>query len=171
MECKILSFNCQGLASVEKRLDVFNYSKAKNYHIYCLQDIHCTPNTENFIQTQWGNNNCLFSSGSSNKRGVAFLFNKHVDVIIHKHLSDPKGNYIIIDITVDNNRFNLINLYGPNIDSPGFFSSLMLKAQVINSNNPYIICGDYNVVQDYNLDTYNYKHENNKKAHDIIIEI
>ena len=52
----------------EKRLDVFDYLKSKNCDIYCLQDTHFTKHTENFIQTQWGNNNCIFSSATSNKR-------------------------------------------------------------------------------------------------------
>ena len=162
MELKILSVNCQGLSTGTKRLDVFNYLKAKNCHIYCLQDVHSTQQTEKFIQTQWGNTNCLFSSATSNKRGVAILFNKNLDFTIHNHLIDPKGNYIIIDITVDNHRFTLINLYGPNDDSSMFFNNIMSKAQSVNSNNPYILCGDFNVIHDYNLDNYNYKKENNK---------
>ena len=171
MELKILSANCQGLSTGTKRLDVFNYLKAKNCHIYCLQDVHSTQTTDKFIQIQWGNTNCLFSSATSNKRGVAILFNKNLDFTIHNHLIDPKGNYIIIDITVDNHRFTLINLYGPNDDSPMFFNNIMSKAQSVNSNNPYILCGDFNVVQDYNLDNYNYKKENNKNAHNTVLEI
>ena len=171
MEFKILSANCQGMGGNEKKLDVFNYLKAKNCDIYCLQDIHSTQHTEKFIQTQWGNNNCIFSSANSYKRGVAILFNKNLDFTLHKQVTDPEGNYIIIDITVDNHRFNLINLYGPNNDSASFFNNIMSKAEGINSRNPYILCGDFNVVQDYNLDTFNYKNENNKKAHNTILEI
>ena len=139
--------------------------------IYCLQDVHCTKHTANFIQTQWGNNNCIFSSATSNKRGVAVLFKKNLDMTMHSQFSDPEGNFIIIDITVDNHRFNLITLYGPNNDSPTFFNNLMLKAQSINNDNPYILCGDFNVVQDYKLDNCNYKTENNKKPHEMIMEI
>ena len=39
---QIVSYNCQGLNSVEKRRDVFNYLKSKNGNIYCLQDTHFT---------------------------------------------------------------------------------------------------------------------------------
>lgn len=164
MEVKILTANCQGLGDNLKRQDVFNYLKSKNCDIYCLQDVHCTKHTENFIQTQWGNNNCIFSSATSNKRGVAVLFKKNLDMTMHSQFSDPEGNFIIIDITVDNHRFNLITLYGPNNDSPTFFNNLMLKAQSINNDNPYILCEDCNVVQAYKLDNCNYKTENNKKS-------
>ena len=61
-DIKILSVNVQGLACNNKRVDVFNFLKAKNCHIYCLQDMHCTKSTENFIRTQWGND-CYFSCG------------------------------------------------------------------------------------------------------------
>ena len=117
----ILTVNCQGLGGTgHKRLDVFNYLKSKNCQIYCLQDIHSTPNTENIFNSDWGNKG-LFSSISSNSRGCAILFNKNLDYKVHAHTSDPEGNYIIADLTVDNNRFTLITLYGPNKDSPLFF--------------------------------------------------
>ena len=117
MELKILSVNVQGIGTIEKRLDLFNYLKTKNCDIYCLQDVHSTTSTENFIESQWGSH-CLFSSHSSNSRGVAVLFNKNIDYKVHNHISDPEGNYLIVDLTVDNNRFTLVSLYGPNNDCP-----------------------------------------------------
>jgi hypothetical protein len=35
---QIVSYNCQGLNSVEKLRDVFDYLKSKNCNIYSLQD-------------------------------------------------------------------------------------------------------------------------------------
>ena len=123
MEVKILSVNTQGLRSIEKRLDLFNYLKTKQCDIYCLQDIHSTSASEKFIEAQWGNR-CVFSSLCSNSRGVAVLFNKNVDFEIHSTINDTEGNYLIIDLTVDGNRFTLVNLYGPNQDRPDFFDIL-----------------------------------------------
>ena len=162
MELKILSVNCQGLGSIEKRLDVFNYIKAKQCDIYCLQDVHSTPSTENFIESQWGSH-CLFSSYSSNSRGVAMLFGKSIDYHVHSHKSDPNGNYLLVDLTVDNNRFTLVSLYGPNNDCPMFFESLFAEAYALN-NTSVIFCGDFNIVQDPNLDYFNYKNINNAKS-------
>ena len=76
---------------------MFDFPKKKNCHIYCLQDIHCTKATENFIRAQWGNNECICSSVASNSRGVGIFFNKNIDFKIHSHISDPDGNYIIAD--------------------------------------------------------------------------
>ena len=169
-EIKILSANCQGLGNSEKRIDVFNYLKSKKCHIYCLQDTHSSKLTENFIRCQWNNNECILSSMSSNSRGVGIFFNNNIDFQIHSHISDPDGNFIIADLTVDNNRFTLVTLYGPNSDSPLFFEQLIGKAQQFN-NNKLIMCGDYNCIQDVNLDYYNYKHINNKKAHEKILDL
>ena len=120
-DIKILSVNCQGLGSSQKRIDVFNYLKSKNCHIYCLQDIHFTKLKENSLRSEWNNGECIFSSYSSNSRGVGIFFNNNIDVKIHSHISDPDGNYIIADLTVNNNRFTLVTLYAFNYDNPLFF--------------------------------------------------
>ena len=39
---KLISINCQGLQTVEKRKDVFNYLRATHFTVYLLQDIHFT---------------------------------------------------------------------------------------------------------------------------------
>ena len=113
---------------------------------------------------------CLFSFGKSNSRGVAILFSNYLDFTVHNHISDPEGNYIIVDITLDNTRLTLISLYAPNQDSPNFFDNIMLIADTFN-NNDKIICGDFNLVQDPKLDYSNYKCINNKKAREKVLEI
>ena len=65
MAIKILSANCQGLGSTEKRLDVLNYLTERKCDIYCLQDTHTTITSERLFRSQW-NNEALFSSGTSN---------------------------------------------------------------------------------------------------------
>ena len=169
MEAKVLSVNCQGLGSNEKRLDIFNYLKSKNCQIYCLQDTHFTTKNEKFIRAQWGFD-CIFSSGTSNSRGVAILFYKDIEYTVHKHLSSPDGNYILVDITLEGHRITLVNIYGPNSDSPEFFENIIVLANSFN-NDKLIWCGDFNVVQNPSIDCYNYIHLNNKKAHEKIARI
>ena len=43
-----------------------------------------------------------------------------------------------------------------------FFENLLLKAEEFN-NESYILCGDFNIVQDPKYDYYNYMDINNKK--------
>ena len=50
---KILSANCRGIQSKEKRYDVINYMKSKNPDILCLQDTYLIPEEEFNLKTIW----------------------------------------------------------------------------------------------------------------------
>lgn len=168
-ELRIITYNTQGLQGVNKRIDIFEYLKDKKFHVYCLQDTHFTADDEASIRNQWGNN-CFFSNFRSNARGVAILFGKDLEYKIHKHIEDDNGNFIILDITIHNQRFSLVNLYGPNNDNPTFFQNIFSLIDELG-NTDFIICGDYNCVLDPNLDYYNYKSVNNAKARERLLEI
>ena len=170
VDLKILSYNTQGLQSLQKRVDVSDYLKEKKKHIYCLQDTHFIKENEANIIDQWGNSNCIFSYYKSNARGVAILFGKELDYKINNKLIDQNGNYIIVDITVVSRRFTLVNLYGPSTDEPNFFQNISDSIEDMG-NSDIIICGDYNCVLDPDLDYYNYKSINNVKARDKVLEI
>ena len=61
-------------------------------------------------------------------------------------------------------------MYGPNDDQPEFYNHL--KDVVENVGNPhYIMCGDFNLVQDQKLDTFNYIHINNPKSKEMVLKI
>ena len=68
---QIVSYNCQGLNSAEKRRDVFNYLKTKNCNIYCLQDTHFTEKDEPMIKNLWGGD-CIFNSFLLTKEELRF---------------------------------------------------------------------------------------------------
>ena len=77
---------------------------------------------------------------------------------------------LILDLELEGKRFTLANIYGPNEDSPDFF----LKVQEIieEYDNEYaIICGDFNLVQNQELDTFNYINVNNPNAKDTVLNI
>ena len=98
------------------------------------------------------------------------MIGKNVEYTIHKQTIDIGGNYIVLDITVCNQRPTLINIYGPNNDDPVFFQNIANLIDITN-NDKYILCGDYNCILDPILDSYNYKHVNNPKARDKVIEM
>lgn len=169
-ELNILSVNTQGLGGIAKRLDVFQYLKEKKADIYCLQDTHITKSQEIFIRNQWGDS-CMFSpAAQSNARGVAILFGKRLEYTIHNYKADGNGNFLMIDMTAYNNRFTLVNLYGPNNDDPSFFKTIFDSINELG-NTSYIICGDFNLVQNPSMDYYNYKHVNNPKAREYVLKM
>ena len=160
-EIKIFSYNCRGLNDTKKRSDVFNFLKDRKADIFCLQDLHFTENMKKHLYNQW-NAECFFSFYKSNARGVGILFKRNLDLKVHQSFVDENGNYIVLDLSVNSKQFTLINVYGPNTDQPKFYENIFRLIDDIN-NNTFIWCGDFNLVQDIELDYDNYKSINNNK--------
>ena len=57
------------------------------------------------------------SHGSANSRGVAILFKKGVDCIIHSKILDPVGCFVILKAEIKDKMYLLINIYAPNKDT------------------------------------------------------
>ena len=89
----LISYNCQGLRDLKKRLDILDFLKGRNAHIYCLQDCHFTSDLEQDIYSQW-EGECFFSFGKSNSRGVTILLKQNLPVKIHNKLCDDEGNML-----------------------------------------------------------------------------
>ena len=82
---------------------------------------------------------------------VAILFTKNLEYKVHNSISDHDGNFLLLDITVYNNRFTLATIYGQNTDNPSFFQNVSEKISEFN-NNSVVWCGDFNLVQNAKLD-------------------
>ena len=138
------TLNCQGLGGNEKRKDVMNFLKQKNYSIYFLQDTHFMEKEERYIRSQWGYE-CFFSSYSSQSRGVAIFFNNNFEYKLNKMKADNDGNKLILDVVIQGKRVTLINIYGPNRDKPNFYEKIK---EDINDfgNDRVILAGDFNLV-------------------------
>ena len=166
---KISSTNVRGINDFQKRRDIFQYLRQQKFQIFCLQDTHFTGSLEPYISAEWGGE-VIYSSYTSNARGVCILFNNGFEYKIYSSKCDTNGNYIILDLEIEGKRFTLINLYGPNDDSPNFYTDIIEKMQEYE-NDTCMICGDFNLVQDQTLDTYNYVSVNNPKAKECILTI
>ncbi len=166
---KICSINCRGLNDKFKRRDVLKYLRKKNFSIYCLQDVHWDQKWENMIRSEWGYETYI-AGYTSNSRGVAVLVNNNFDFKVRNIQRDQAGNWIVLDITMLSMDITLVCLYGPNDDQPRFYDNM--KTIMENVGNPYyIICGDFNLVQNQSMDTFNYVNINNPKAKEIVIKM
>ena len=97
-----------------------------------------------YVRSIW-KGDCILNGYSSNSRGVAILFNTNFEYKILSVHKDTEGNMISVDINIGEISIKLINLYGPNRDSPDFFSKI--KAIIETSNQLFtIICADLNLV-------------------------
>lgn len=146
-----------------------NFIEKKGYSILCLQDTHFITESEPIIESQWGYQ-CIFNSYKSNARGVCILFNNNFEFHIHNIKKDGEGNFLAVDLTIEETRVTLVNIYGPNSDQPGFYENI--RNIFLELDNEYfILCGDFNLVLNPDIDTYNYKYINNPKAREKLLEI
>lgn len=167
----IFSQNCQGLGDVHKRRCLFRHVRLKNYNIVCLQDIHLQNQMANIIKNEWGFENVYISGFNNNARGVMIMMNNNFEHTVGKVKTDPNGNFIILDLSVQGKKVTLVNLYGPNVDKPSFYTTIK---QIINTefDNEYIImCGDWNLVLQPDIDTKNYLHINNPRARQEVLRL
>ena len=123
VKIKVLSANCQGLRDIKKRIDVLNYLKDKKADIICLQDTHWVEKDEPQIRAIWGNE-CIVHGLKTNSRGVAVLFGKDFEFKILHSDKYENGNMLVVDIKISDLHLKLINLYGPNKDTPAFYQNL-----------------------------------------------
>lgn len=65
-----------------------------------------------------------------------------------------EGNYVVLDVVIENHKLTLISLYGPNTDSPDFYEQI---STIIDDfgNSSCIICGDFNLVLNPEIDYFN----------------
>lgn len=167
---KIIYLNCRGLGDKTKRSDVLNFLRQSKYNIYCLQDTHLIDAETNMLRSQWGYD-CYISGKRTNSRGVAILMNSNFEYNLIEQKADLDGNYIILKLEIEK-KFTilLVNIYGPNGDDPQFYENVEKEMADIECDH-IIMCADWNTVQDYKLDCYNYKLQNNPKAREAISSI
>ena len=157
-ELNILSANCQGLRDINKCTDVLNYLQKFN-SIICLQDTHWVERDLKLLNKIW-QVHTLINEHKSNGRGVAIMLKNNFEYKILDSYCDDTNNIICTDLKLENMTLKIISIYGPNIDSPGFYENL--NDIVKNNELDYtIICGDFNVVLNSNMDCHNYKTTNN----------
>ena len=88
-----------------------------------MQETHTTKSIEKRWKTEWGGK-VYFSHGTLAARGVAILMKRNTNIKIHNCTRDEEGRFLILDITQENNRMSLVNVFGPNTDSPAFYMKL-----------------------------------------------
>ena len=105
----------------------------------------------------------LLKGEKSNSRGVAILINGNFEYKMLSCFSDDIGNLIGVNLALGEFTMKLINIYGPNVDSPSFYTNL--HELILTCEQDYvIICGDFNLALDPSMGTNKYKFVNNPKS-------
>lgn len=143
------------MRNADKRHEIFNYLKVHKTHLTLLQETHSCEDDERVWSNEWGNK-IIYAHGNTSSRGVAVLIDKQAaaEVKIEAIRIDPQGRFLILDVNINNIKFVLVNVYGPNEDDPQFYTKVfgMVDAR---ENASMIIAGDFNTSLDPSLDLFN----------------
>ncbi len=147
---KLMSFNCNGIGGDEKRREVFNWLHHKRYSVFLLQETHSCDRVEQQWRMEWGGK-IYFAHGTTNERGVAILFKNDINVEVHTEISDVNGRFLILDVSLNDVRYTIVGVYGPNNDSPEFWANVIQEIEQFDNVN-IIQAGDFNVALNPLLD-------------------
>ena len=108
------------------------------------------------IKKCWGEN-CFFSNGSSNARGVIIIIPKNIDFIMEKVETDTDGRYIILSGIFNTKKMTVVNFYAPTQDKPEQQIKVLedLFSKMYNKCHETVWCGDFNSYMSPMQDKYN----------------
>jgi hypothetical protein len=119
----IATVNCQGLATPSKRKDVLNYLKQRAIPFYVYK-IHILFLSVSHILNHSGDIS-VSSIHIHLTQGVCVSYltiTLSLKFIIEK--KDCEGNLLALDMSFEECKVTLINIYGPNTDSPQFYENV-----------------------------------------------
>ena len=151
-----MSYNCNGIGDKNKRLKIFNYISDKIHNGFCfLQECHSTPGSVDKWTKEWGGD-IFFSHGTSNSTGVAICFSKRFNMDVIKVSADNKGRILILEISCNDTKYLLINLYNANTEADQLVTldtlNELLDGHDIDGECHPIFGGDFNLIFDVLLD-------------------
>ena len=151
MTLNIMSLNVRGIRNDVKRRSIFEFYR-KRCDILCLQETHSTVEDEKLWTNEWGGK-CIFSHGTSNSRGVVICVKRDCKWDIKCATSDGDGRFATCMASYDTQNIALATIYGPNDDSPEFFTEKIEKTHMISDK--MVIIGDFNAVVNNDKDRNN----------------
>ena len=142
--------NVKGIQSIKKRLKLIEYFKSKitTHGILFLQETHSSSDDEQKWRDNFGGNT-FFSHGKRNSCGVLISYIGTHNFVVNNQKTDNDGRILILDVTINDVNFVLINLYNANTETEQVsvlnnLSSLLEKFDVTLEKN-LIFAGDFNL--------------------------
>ena len=166
----IVMANVNGINNTDKRDQILLHLEKCKPDILCLVDTRIAEDQYTRIRNDHMLG-CFYSiSMREAARGVCILIKKSLPIKVHSIEKDDQGNMIKMCCMYDNNKFNLLCIYGPNTDSPDFYENIFNL--ISNNAGPNsIIIGDYNLTMDPDLDNLNYVQARNTRARNKLREL
>lgn len=165
---EIFSLNARGLGQPTKRHKIFTWLQKQDMGLIMLQETHSTEDVEKQWRTEWGGE-VYFSHGTSRARGVAILFKPSINNLeVHSCETDEEGRLVVLDVTINDIRTTVANVYGPNDDNPEFFRNIMGKIENMPNDNR-ILGGDFNLVLQLDVDKQGGRYATHRQAQEVLL--
>ena len=150
IKTKYITFNVNGMRDGHKRLAILSFLKSLQADFILLQETHADTASE------WGGEwegVSRWAPGTCYSRGCALLCGPGSRIL--KSVTDPDGRYILAKVKTNaEGVLNLVCVYAP--DKPGervvFLDSLIQPLATFCGNDPVIMAGDFNFVENANRD-------------------
>ena len=147
MAVSLTSINVNGTAERHKRLKFFECLRSMSSDLFLLQETHLACHSQGKTwEKEWGGQ-CAWSSGLNRSTGVAVLIHLNSAAKLMDYKTDVAGRIVTVLIDFHGQRFQIINVYGPNNHSERgkFFENLW---HFKYSNLETIVVRDFNCVPD-----------------------
>ena len=122
---ELITSNVRGLREFKKRRKIFNWIKkhTSKGSIMLLQETHSDEKIENIWTSQW-HGDLRFSHWHELSNGVLDRLWRKSTLQCHKEHKDNEGRFLIIECSIQDQPFLIINRYNPNIESEWLLKTL-----------------------------------------------
>uniref|UniRef100_A0A674MN32 Endonuclease/exonuclease/phosphatase domain-containing protein n=1 Tax=Takifugu rubripes TaxID=31033 RepID=A0A674MN32_TAKRU len=147
---RLISWNVKGMNNNVKANKVISHLQDLEGDLFFLQETHLRKLEFSRIKKPWMGH--LFHSRFSERaRGAAIIVHKDVAFESSSVVSDPNGRNVIVQGKLQNTPVVLASIYAPTWDDDKFMSKIF--SNIPNAADHHIIIGgDFNQVQDLDLD-------------------
>lgn len=118
------SLNVKGLNNPVKRGKIFSYPKSISAAIMFIQETHLKDMAHTKLRCR-GVGQTFHLSFYTKARGIATLFRKNVPFKHRITITDNQGRFPIVTGELYSCPITLLNIYGPNFDSPDSYSKIL----------------------------------------------
>ena len=149
-----MTLNVNGLNDDKKRKKLFTHFKMAQQDIICIQETHSTITTSQQWKQEWESNKTFTSywnSGTYKSCGVAILIKDSATYKVIDTTIDDKGRIINVKMKIYGINVQITSAYAPNRPHLRTFFFDKLRQQ-LSTKYLTIIGGDYNMVEDVNID-------------------
>ena len=172
MTVKIGTLNSMGGDS--KTLNIVDIFLNYNLDVLSVQETHEIKRINVQTIEEKTKAKVYVNHGTARGRGTIIIA-KESSVIknVTLHSNDGNGNMITISAQIGNENFKILNIYAEN-DYAKRIDQLKKINQIVENETNYINCGDFNCIEDYQLDCIHKNHRNfryRKRDREILIDM